>query len=148
MNVKNKLFIGLVVAFYFVMCSHATSMFSTFSNMFTPKSDGPLQKELEKAKRDRHIEIRRELEREATPFLEDTKSSISIQLLSKIAQFQMSMNSAFQDDIQSETTSWYDYLSAFSVMDLIMMMFSFISLGLGTIYIIWRNNPFASKVEK
>ena len=104
------------------------------------KSAKELKKELEKAKQDRHVEIRREFEREATSYLEHTKPQINLNLLSMKIPKAVALNNI--------ETSWFEFFSTFTLMDYVTGLFSLVALSFGSVYFIWRNNPFAAKIEK
>lgn len=87
----------------------------------------------------RHIEIRRELEKDATPFLENAPPRSFVGGKIQIGE---------SENLKSLKTSWMDFLTTFSLIDLIMGIFSVVALGLGTVYFFWRMNPFADKIEK
>ena len=95
---------------------------------------------LEKAKQDRHVEIRREFEREATSYLEHTKPQINLNLLSMKIPKAVALNNI--------ETSWFEFFSTFTLMDYVTGLFSLVALSFGSVYFIWRNNPFAAKIEK
>lgn len=87
----------------------------------------------------RHLEIRRELERDATPFLENTKMEKTK------AEQKKTFKKGKLNPIPS---SWMEFLTTFSLFDVIMGIFSLMVLGFGSFYYVWRMNPFAEKVEK
>ena len=100
-------------------------------------SDFKLALETEQIRR--HLEIRRELERDATPFLEDKP-------IDKIkAETLKNSNSS---GLKPLTSSWMEFLTTFSFFDLFMGIFSLMVLCFGSFYYVWRMNPFAPKVEK
>lgn len=98
--------------------------------------------ELEQIKR--HVEIRRELEKEATPFLVDGKKKF----IDFAAFRQYFANNSNPKKLEGIPTTWSSFFSTFSLVDFAMGTFSVIALGLGSFYMIWRLNPLASKVEK
>lgn len=88
----------------------------------------------------RHIEIRRELEKDATPFLKDTQ-------FERDPSYMMRKNNKY-GLLTPIPTSWMEFLTTFSLFDLTMGIFSLLALGFGSFYFVWRMNPFTSKNEK
>ena len=99
-----------------------------------------LKDELDNEKIKRHIEIRKELEKEATPFLEHAPDLFNLNFL----QFKFPVSA----NIKDEKITWAEYFSNYSFVDIVMGMFSIIALGGGTVYIAWRFNPLADKIAK
>jgi hypothetical protein len=93
--------------------------------------------EMEQIKR--HLEIRRELERDATPFLEDVTLDNNDE---------GSMKTLKEGNLNPIPISWMDFLTTFSLFDVSMGIFSLMALGFGSFYYVWRMNPFSSKIEK
>lgn len=87
----------------------------------------------------RHLEIRRELERDATPFLEDTKMEKKEIEQKKILK---------EGKLNPIPASWMEFLTTFSLFDVSMGIFSLMVLGFGSFYYVWRMNPLVEKVEK
>jgi len=111
--------------------------FLTFVFGSGPPIDHKLVLETEQIRR--HIEIRRELEKDATPFLEDTQLELDSSEQKKNYNYVQ---------LNPIPTSWMEFLTAFSLFDLIMGIFSLLALGFGLFYFVWRMNPFTSKIEK
>lgn len=87
----------------------------------------------------RHLEIRRELERDATPFLENTK----------MEKTKAEQNKTLKEGkLNPIPSSWMEFLTTFSLFDVFMGIFSLMVLGFGSFYYVWRMNPFVEKVEK
>lgn len=119
-------------------------LFCCFSFLFNLRFvaghiDHELVLETEQIKR--HLEIRRELEKDATPFLKDNQLAPDLSFMTKIY-------SSAGFSLTSIPTSWMDFLTTFSLFDLTMGIFSLLALGFGLFYFVWRMNPFASKIEK
>lgn len=124
-----------IAIFFACISCHLLSVSAT-----TSPNDYKQMYELEQMKR--HVEIRRELEKEATPFIvEVNKGFDATRLVGICPNFKESKLSGIP-------TTWSDFLSAFSFVDFVMGTFSLVALGLGSFYVVWRLNPFASKVEK
>ena len=87
---------------------------------------------------DRHIEIRRELETEATPFLEEG-FGINIPVPDK---------GIIEHPIQTKKLTFLQNLGDYSAMDLIASLFSVLALGFGLGFLLWKNNPFLGKSIK
>lgn len=99
-----------------------------------------LKVELDSEKIKRHIEIRKELEKEATPFLEHAPDLLNL----NIFQFKFPVSK----NIKDEKITWAEYFSNYSFVDIVMGIFSMVTLGGGTVYMALRFNPFADKIEK
>lgn len=127
MNIKSNIFIVLILSCFLLLKVSGTNVID-------------YRNEFEKARMARHVEIRRELEREATPFLEMTKINFPF------AAF--SINIRTKAGVNDIKTTWQDFFSTFTLLDYITGIFSVVSLSFGTIYVIYRSNPFADKVEK
>ena len=115
-----------------------------FISLISASHETEYQKLIEEFKNEkilRHVEIRKELERDATPFLEHTAPKLNVDALN------INLRTSSME-LENIPTSWTEFLSTFALMDFIMGIFSLISLGFGTIYMILRFNPFADKVEK
>lgn len=150
---------GLFCNFYFTSATDffgfrnvlANSGNNIFNAANTNDGDGSrssevdkLKKELEMERIKRHVEIRRELEKDATPFLEDGRMKLNL----NVANAANILDSVNSKPLKSIPTSWMDFMSTFSLIDLVMGIFSVMALGFGSVYVIWRINPLASKVEK
>lgn len=87
----------------------------------------------------RHIEIRRELEREATPFLYEAPN---------LEIPKINPGSAGRPETVAIEMSWLDYFGNCSVIDLVAGIFSTLSLIMGGGYLLWKMNPFLGKRVK
>ena len=83
----------------------------------------------------RHNEIRRELEREATPFLFEGLN----------LDIPLPKESVEKQAVRSKKLSAWEYLGDYSVIDIVAGLFSILSLVSGTIYLLWKLNPFLGK---
>ncbi len=145
MNLQKRISFAIILEFYLVLCVQAWKPFSIFGSPKSATETDNLRNELERIKEYRHVENRRELEREARPFLEKQPLQVPTSILKLINDLKVKK---LPQDVSDASTNWFDFFSTFTAMDLVMMMFSSISLVFGTVYIIWRHNPLASKVEK
>ena len=84
----------------------------------------------------RHIEIRRELEREATPFLYESPN---------LEIPKTDPGSPGRPRTVAIVTSWLEYFGTCSVIDLVAGIFSTLSLVMGGGYLLWKMNPFLGK---
>ena len=109
-------------------------------SVWTTPIDYKQMYELEQVKR--HIEIRRELEKEATPFIVGGKKTFDIASLMSIEGLSSSKT------LVGIPTTWTNFFSTFTFVDFVMGIFSLVALGLGSFYMLWRMNPFAPKVDK
>lgn len=89
----------------------------------------------------RHVEIRKELEREALPFLEYKPQELNMNMVNLDIDI-------FSSKVENEDIGWIDYFSTYSYVDIVMGLFSAIVLGFGTFYFAWRLNPLANKIVK
>lgn len=119
------------------------SLFFNFVRLDSSAQVKKLEEELNLERLMRHVEIRRELEKEATPFLENALK-FEIPKLS-VPSF---LSAIAPSQLDKKTVSWIEYFSAFSFIDLTMGIFSLVSLAFGSAYLAWRFNPFKSKIEK
>lgn len=84
----------------------------------------------------RHIEIRRELEREATPFLYESPN---------LEIPKTSPGSPGRPHTVAIVTGWLEFFGNCSVIDLVAGIFSTLSLVMGGGYLLWKMNPFLGK---
>lgn len=86
----------------------------------------------------RHNEVRRELEREATPFLVE---GININI-------PLPRPDVITPPVISNEISIWERLGDYSMVDLVAGLFSVLSLVFGCVYIVWKWNPFIGKKIK
>lgn len=92
---------------------------------------------LKKQRIDRHNEIRKELERESSPFLTESMS-MNIPSIPDFTQKYIS---------SKEYTTW-ELLGELNLIDIVSGLFSISALVMGGIYLLWHMNPFKGKTLK
>lgn len=122
------------------------SLLSSFTNLFSGGDTKDLRanmerlaQELEGERAKRNAEIRRELERKATPYLVDAG------LISYDAMAGGETPHSSSPDWEKTLSPIGESLSYYSAMDMAMAAFSTVSLVLAVIYMTWRFPPFWCK---
>lgn len=101
------------------------------------------QKELEFQEIKRHVEIRREMDKEATPFLMSIpKPIVNFNLLN----FE-SIN-LLTAGLKDESMTFMEKMAEYPFFDVLMMSFSVIFLGILSVYLLWRFNPLKERKPK